>query len=65
VRVIIIVPRSKMTIRRTAIVFVDDINFYTNSRNYRNKIQRMLDIYIALYGVIGGAIQQDKSYTYE
>ena len=58
-------PIINKSIQRAAIAFVDDTNFYINGRNYRNKIQRMLDIYIALYEATGGAIQQDKSYMYE
>jgi len=42
------------SIQRVVIAFVDNINFYTNGRNYGNKIQMILDIYIVLYKAIGG-----------
>ena len=61
---IIVVPRSKIKIRRIAVAFVDDMSIYSNRINAQSNMQIILDIYRKLYEAIGGSIQSEKSFYY-
>ena len=55
---------TKTTEQRAAIVFIDDMNFYSNGQKYNKKIQSTLDTYMKLYEATRGSIQYDKNYIY-
>ena len=55
---------NKKVKQRAAIAFVDDMNFYTNSRLCNKKIQQITNTYTRLCKGIGRAIKQEKSYTH-
>ena len=49
---------------RYAIAFVDDTDFYTNDRNFNEKMQLIMDMYTRLYEATGGKIQENKILYY-
>ena len=53
---IIVVPRSKIKIRRIVVVFVDNMGIYSNGINAQSNMQIILDTYRKLYKTIGGSI---------
>ena len=57
-------PISKEIIQQIAIAFVDDKDFYTNSLNYKLKMQMIMNIYTRLYEATGGKIQEYKVMFY-
>ena len=56
----VLTPLHKKTFNRLAIVFVDDIDFYTNDKDFNRKTQTLMDIYTHLYEATGGKIQESK-----
>ena len=61
---ILLHPISNVIIQQIAIAFVDDTDFYTNGRNYKIKMQLIMDLYTKLYEATGGKIQQMKIMFY-
>ena len=57
-------PISLEEFIRCAIAFVDDTDFYTNDKEFKEKMQRVMDMYTKLYEETGGKIQEDKILYY-
>ena len=55
---------SHQDVVRSSITFVDDTDFYTNSRNFMEKIQEAMNTYTGLYEATGGKLQQTKIMFY-
>jgi len=62
--VVIHLPLSLEEYIRCAIAFVDDIDFYTNDKDFQEKIQLLMNIYTRLYEATGGKIQESKILYY-
>ena len=50
-------PILNKDIKYTVIDFIDDASFYTNGKNYQNKIQLIVEEYNILYKAIGGKVE--------
>ena len=60
----ILTPLLKRIFIRLAIAFVDNIDFYTNDKDFNRKIQLLIDIYTRLYKATKGKIQESKIMYY-
>ena len=59
-----IVPITKEKVRRMAIKFVDDTNFYSNGLNYQQKINSIIKQYTKLYQATRDLVEIYKSFYY-
>ena len=46
---------------KTTVVFIDDIDFVTEGEECQQKMQTILDTYITLFQVTGGAVNSQKT----
>ena len=56
----LILPLTLKRIRRTIIAYVDDTDFYTNGKDFIEKIKEIIDLYVRLYEATGAKIQKEK-----
>ena len=50
------IPISRQDLVRSAIAFVDDTDFYTNGRNFMEKMKEVMNTCTGLYEATGGEI---------
>ena len=62
--VIMRLPLSFEEFTRCVIAFVNDIDFYTNNKDFQEKMQLLMDMYTRLYEATGGKIQESKILYY-
>jgi len=55
-------PLSFEEFTRCVIAFVNDIDFYTNNKDFQEKMQLLMDMYTRLYEATGGKYKRARSY---
>ena len=60
--VIIKSPITEIVKQRTTLAFIDDMSFFRNEIQSREKVQRIFDTYTKYYKATEGKVEQQKSF---
>ena len=64
IRALIIVPKSKLKVRKIAVTFADNTSLHINESRCQQNIQTISDKYRKSYKATRGLIQMEKSFYY-